>query len=104
MPLGLLSAAARFSPADAAARAVRHPLARALGAVLGPAVRAADAFCRAYAARRLLREMRDWPDHRLRDIGLTRAELAAAILGVRRPYRWVPETDPDAPPVSRARR
>lgn len=49
-----------------------------------------DRTLRAWGARRLVREMQTWPDERLRDIGLTRAELAGAIEGVRRPFHWVP--------------
>jgi uncharacterized protein YjiS (DUF1127 family) len=48
---------------------------------------------RAWGARRLAREMQSWPDERLRDIGLSRAELAAAVEGVRRPFHWVPDHD-----------
>jgi hypothetical protein len=48
---------------------------------------------RAWGARRLAREMQSWPDERLKDIGLSRAELAGAVDGVRRPFRWVPDHD-----------
>ena len=48
---------------------------------------------RAWAAQRLAREMQCWPDERLSDIGLTRAELVAAVEGVRRPFQWVPVHD-----------
>jgi uncharacterized protein YjiS (DUF1127 family) len=48
---------------------------------------------RAWGARRLAREMQTWPDERLRDIGLTRAEIAGAIEGLRHPFRWVPDHD-----------
>jgi hypothetical protein len=37
--------------------------------------------------------MQSWPDERLRDIGLSRADLAGAIEGVRRPFQWVPAHD-----------
>jgi uncharacterized protein YjiS (DUF1127 family) len=50
-----------------------------------------DRALRAWGARRLAREMQSWPDERLRDIGLTRAEIAEAIEGVRRPFRWAPD-------------
>lgn len=50
-----------------------------------------DRALRAWGARRLAREMQSWPDERLSDIGLTRAELADAIEGVRRPFHWVPD-------------
>ena len=52
-----------------------------------------DLFLRAWGARRLVREMQAWPDERLKDIGLARADLDAAIAGVRRPFRWVPDHD-----------
>jgi uncharacterized protein YjiS (DUF1127 family) len=48
---------------------------------------------RTWAARRLVREMQAWPDHRLKDIGLTRSDIATAIEGMRRPFRWVPDHD-----------
>jgi len=50
-----------------------------------------DRALRAWGARRLAREMQSWPDERLSDIGLTRAEIADAIEGVCRPFRWVPD-------------
>ena len=50
-----------------------------------------DRTLRAWGARRLAREMQSWPDERLRDIGVSRAELASAIEGVRRPFHWVPD-------------
>ena len=53
--------------------------------------RRCDRTLRAWGARRLAREMQSWPDERLSDIGLTRAELADAIEGIRRPFRWVPD-------------
>ena len=46
---------------------------------------------RAWGARRLVREMQSWPDERLKDIGLSRADLASAVEGVRRPFFWVPD-------------
>ncbi len=49
-----------------------------------------DRLLRAWSARRLAREMELWPDERLRDIGLSRTDIASAVEGVRRPYRWVP--------------
>jgi hypothetical protein len=55
--------------------------------------RRCDLALRAWAARRLVREMQAWPDERLRDIGLSRTEIASAIEGVRRPFRWVPDHD-----------
>lgn len=56
-------------------------------------VRRADTALRAWGARRLAREMQSWPDERLRDIGLSRAELVGAIEGVRRPFHWAPDHD-----------
>src|SRR5687768_5930792 len=53
----------------------------------------ADALFRAWGARRLAREMAVLPDYRLKDIGLSRAEIGAAIAGFRRPYRWEPDCD-----------
>jgi hypothetical protein len=41
--------------------------------------------------------MQSWLDERLKDIGLSRAELASAIEGVRRPFRWQP--DREGPPL-----
>ena len=55
--------------------------------------RRCDRALRASAARRLAHEMLSWPDERLRDIGLSRADLAGAIEGVRRPFQWVPAHD-----------
>ena len=55
--------------------------------------RRCDRALRASAARRLAHEMQSWPDERLRDIGLSRADLAGAIEGVRRPFQWVPAHD-----------
>ncbi len=52
-----------------------------------------DLALRAWGARRLVREMQSWPDERLKDIGLSRADLVHAIEGVRRPFRWVPDHD-----------
>lgn len=95
MPLPIPCAAARVSGAGTPARlrrAVLHPAGRALRAAFAAAAARADGVCRAYAARRLLREMQEWPDERFRDIGLTRAELANAVLGTRHPFRWVPES------------
>ena len=48
---------------------------------------------RAWAAQRLAREMQTWPEERLRDIGLTRGALVAAVEGVKRPFQWVPAHD-----------
>jgi len=55
--------------------------------------RRCDLAFRAWGARRLLREMQSWPDERLRDIGLSRCEIASAIEGVKRPFQWVPDHD-----------
>ena len=55
--------------------------------------RRCDLALRAWGARRLVREMQTWPDERLKDIGLSRAELMGAIEGIRRPFRWVPDHD-----------
>jgi uncharacterized protein YjiS (DUF1127 family) len=52
-----------------------------------------DRALRAWGARRLAREMQSWPDERLRDIGLSRAEIVRAIEGVRRPFHWAPDHD-----------
>ena len=52
-----------------------------------------DVAFRSWGARRLAREMQSWPDERLKDVGLSRAELASAVEGVRRPFRWTPEHD-----------
>lgn len=108
MPLSFLYAAARTSPIEIVRRAARvagwHASVRAAGNAFASVLAAADRFCRAYAARRLLREMRDWPDERLKDIGVTREELANAIRGAKQPFRWTPEFDPEARPISRARR
>ncbi len=52
-----------------------------------------DRALRAWGARRLAREMQTWPDERLSDIGLTRAEIASAIEGIRHPFHWVPDHD-----------
>ena len=52
-----------------------------------------DAAFRSWGARRLAREMQSWPDERLKDVGLSRAEIASAIEGVRRPFQWVPDHD-----------
>lgn len=52
-----------------------------------------DLALRAWGARRLVREMQSWPDERLRDIGLSRAEIVGAIEGMKRPFRWVPDHD-----------
>ncbi len=49
-----------------------------------------DRALRVWDARRLAREMEMWPDERLRDIGLSRADVASVVEGVRRPYCWVP--------------
>ena len=104
MSLSLLYAAARSSPIEIVRRAAALPLGRALRNAATAAVCTADRLCRNHAARRLAREMRDWPDERLKDIGLTRAELANAIRGVKNPFHWTPAIDPEAPPISRARR
>jgi uncharacterized protein YjiS (DUF1127 family) len=52
-----------------------------------------DRMLRNWGARRLAREMQSWPDERLKDIGLSRAELVNAIEGVRRPFHWAPDHD-----------
>ena len=92
----LLAPAALYRP-DALARAAG----RRAALLAQPILRAADAVCRNWAARRVLREMQSWPDGRLRDIGLSRAELAAAVLGTRRRFRWVPESEATALEPSR---
>ena len=101
MPLAFFFAAAS-SPTEFARRAAL-PVARALRDAAITAIRTGDRLCRDFAARRLMREMCDGPDERLKDIGLTREELANAIRGVREPFRWTPAIDPDAPTISRAR-
>jgi uncharacterized protein YjiS (DUF1127 family) len=74
------------------ARRLRHFGFRA-GLALQRLERRCDLALRAWGARRLVREMQTWPDERLKDIGLSRAELMSAIEGVRRPFHWVPDHD-----------
>lgn len=78
--------------AAALARRLRHLRFHA-GARLRRLWERGDLFLRAWGARRLVREMQAWPDERLRDIGVSRADLVGAIEGVRRPFRWVPDHD-----------
>jgi uncharacterized protein YjiS (DUF1127 family) len=68
---------------------LRHRAGRGLQRLL----ERADLWLRAWAARRLAGEMAAWSDERLRDIGLSRSDLASAVEGVRRPFRWVPDHD-----------
>ncbi len=63
------------------------------GRALARLARRGERALRAWGARRLAREMQTWPDERLRDIGLTRVEIASAIEGIRHPFRWVPDHD-----------
>ena len=78
--------------ADALARRLR-PLRHHARLSLGRLWHRCHLLLRAWGARRLAGDMRAWPDERLRDIGLSRADLAAAIEGVRRPFHWVPDHD-----------
>jgi len=73
-------------------RAAPDGLDRALAAAR-PVLRFLDALFRAWGARRLAREIEQWPDERLKDLGLSRAEVAAAVEGLRRPFRWQPDAD-----------
>ena len=82
-----------FVPGAAPARRLRR-LGFHAGRALARIVRRCDRALRAWGARRLAREMQSWPDERLSDIGLSRAALADAIEGVRRPFRWVPDHEP----------
>jgi uncharacterized protein YjiS (DUF1127 family) len=60
-------------------------------------VERALAFCAALAAdrraRATVRELESWDDHRLRDIGLERMDVEAAVRGVRPLFRWQPDCD-----------
>jgi len=78
--------------ADPLARRLRR-LRRHAGLKLGRLWHRCDLLLRAWGARRLAGDMQAWPDERLRDIGLSRADLGAAIEGVRRPFQWVPDHD-----------
>jgi uncharacterized protein YjiS (DUF1127 family) len=53
----------------------------------------ADALARAWAMRRVVRELESWPDERLKDVGLKRGDVINAVRGLRRPFRWQPEAD-----------
>jgi len=46
------------------------------------------------AARIAIHELKNWDDHMLRDVGLERMDVEAAIRGVRTPVRWEPDCDP----------
>lgn len=46
------------------------------------------------AARQSARELKGWDDHMLRDIGLERMHIDAAVRGVNTPYGWEPDCDP----------
>ncbi len=46
------------------------------------------------AARRAARELKGWDDHMLRDIGLERMHIDAAVRGVQTPFGWEPDCDP----------
>ena len=46
------------------------------------------------AARNAIHELERWDDHMLRDIGLERMDIEAAIRGDRRPFGWEPDCDP----------
>lgn len=46
------------------------------------------------AARQSARELKGWDDHLLRDIGLERMHIDAAVRGVNTPYSWEPDCDP----------
>lgn len=79
-----------LGPDAASARRLRR-LHLSAGRALDRLALGCDRALRAWGARRLAREMQSWPDERLRDIGLSRAELADAIEGLRRPFHWVPD-------------
>ena len=53
-----------------------------------------DRAMRVWSARRLAHEMQNWPDERLKDIGISRAELIGAVAGLKRPFHWVPDSEP----------
>jgi len=46
------------------------------------------------AARKVARELKGWDDHMLRDIGLERMHIDAAVRGVKTAYSWEPDCDP----------
>lgn len=100
MLFSLIGNGVRPAAGDAAARRLRRIAFHADRAFARAAARC-ERTLRNWGARRLAREMQSWPDERLKDIGLTRAELASAIEGVRRPYRWVPDHDARALDPSR---
>jgi uncharacterized protein YjiS (DUF1127 family) len=60
-------------------------------------VKAVAAYAAALAAERrareTVRELERWDEHMLRDIGLTRMDVEAAVRGVRRPFRWQADCD-----------
>jgi len=60
-------------------------------------VKAARALAAGIAAERLAREtvheLKGWDDHMLRDIGIERMDVEAAVRGVRPPFRWQPDCD-----------
>lgn len=63
-------------------------------------VKAARALAASIAAARLasktIHELEGWDDHMLRDIGLERMDVEAAVRGVRPPFHWQPDCDPAA--------
>ena len=46
------------------------------------------------AARKAVHALESWDDHMLRDVGLERMDIEAAIRGVRPPFNWEPDCDP----------
>lgn len=44
-------------------------------------------------ARETVRELERWDEHMLRDIGLTRMDVEAAVRGARRSFRWQADCD-----------
>ncbi len=74
----------RLHDAPAETAPLLHRLRRWAKAATAVATAAADALCRAWTVRRILRELREMPDYRLRDIGLARSEIEAAVRGLDR--------------------
>ena len=61
-------------------------------------VKAARALAAGIAAERLARrtahELKGWDDHMLRDIGLERMNVDAAVRGTSPTFHWQPDCDP----------
>jgi len=91
-------AALAVPPFRPAAKANLATALRRLGACWP--VKAVRAMAARIAAERLaratVRELEGWDDHMLRDIGLRRMDVEAAVRGVRPPFRWQPDADPAA--------